>query len=56
MARQKQVTLWDISLEFDQAAATGERTKSSPDFSMVCIITDSLRATAMAARLNPIFL
>jgi hypothetical protein len=51
----------DVSLAFI-AGATGEKVqaaavllKSSPDFSIACMMTASLRATAMAARLKPSF-
>ncbi len=37
-----------------QAVTPAERSNSSPDFSMACMMTASLRATATAARLKPI--
>lgn len=37
-----------------QAMALVARLNSSPDFSIACMITASLRATATAARLKPI--
>jgi hypothetical protein len=37
-----------------QAAAPAVRSNISPDFSIACIVTASLRATATAARLKPI--
>ena len=39
----------------DQAMAVCCRSNSSPDLSIVCMMTASLRATATAARLKPIF-
>ena len=38
-----------------QATAEAFRSKTSPDFSIACMMTASLRATATAARLKPIF-
>ena len=37
----------------DQAAAPAVRSNISPDFSIACIVTASLRATATTARLKP---
>jgi hypothetical protein len=41
-------------LAMDQAMGSASRWKDCPDFSMACMMTASLRATAMAARLKPI--
>ncbi len=38
-----------------QAVAPADRSKGSPVFSIVCMMTASLRATATAARLKPTF-
>ena len=38
----------------DQDMASASRLKGWPDFSIACMMTASLRATAMAARLKPI--
>ena len=48
------VTPWALFEFVDQAAAVLP-VKSSPERSIACMITASLRATATAARLKPIF-
>src|SRR5437899_2868012 len=49
------IALWRADFSVAQAMAPAARSKAASDLSIACMMTASLRATATAARLKPIF-